>query len=568
MQAGPPALDSLRQLQRWPLPVQLRMARGSVTPVTAPVVIGLLRQPKLARAVRAELLANLAGHYLHENQPSLAILQMLQTRRMALEDGDSLRAAVACEWLCYSYYLLKQPQPGIAYGREALRLVPRRTAAGHDELSGIYTNLACCAEVAADYPLAIHCYRQALRLARADGDTGNVAVEYGNLAGIASRQRQYPLMAQRLDSAYAAYPLPRHAGTQIFLDGLKGTLAFHQGRYADAARVLETTLQLSRATHHLHDEMSVMETLVPALEHLGRYREALQHQRRYAVLQDSLFEEGSARHARELQTLHDTQQKEQQLTQQQQRIADLQARTRLREAELTRRTTIFLAVLAGAALMLVLVMVRQRARHILETTAAALRVRNRIAADLHDEVGTLLTRVNLQAELLRQGHPQADPALDRLLTNSRAAASTMRDIVWSIDAQADTVGALLDRMRDHLDQTAGPAGLNTELVTRGLTDCEPLTPEIRQHLYLVFKEAVTNAVRHARQATQLRVGLSRQQDQLLLTIDDDGQAVAPATRSGMGLRNMQQRAAALRGSVTAEPSSQGGFRVRLAVPVE
>ncbi|WP_400190419.1 ATP-binding protein [Hymenobacter sp. B81] len=557
-------LDSLRQLSQWPVPTQLRLARARVTPASAPTVRQQLQRPNLPRTVRAELLANLAGHYLHENQPSLAVIQMLQTRRMALDDGDSLRAAIACEWLCYSYYLLRQPQPGIAYGREALRLVPRRTAAGRRELSGIYTNLADCASLAPDYRLATACYAQALQLARADRDTANVAVQLANLAAISFRQQQAARASQLLDSAYAAYPPPRYPSVQVLLDELRGRLAYARGQHAEAARILEATRRRSHADRNLHVEMSATETLVPALEKLGRYRKALRHQRRYAVLRDSLFEESSGRHARELQTLYRTQQQEQQLARQRQHIADLQGRTRLREAELTRRTTVFLAVLAGAGLMLVVVVARQRAKHLLERSAAALRMRNRIAADLHDEVGTLLTRVNLQAELLRQGQP--DPALDRLLTNSRAAASTMRDIVWSIDAQADTVGALLDRMRDHLDQTAAAAGLDTELTTSGLADHEPLSPEQRQHLYLVFKEAVTNAVRHARHATRLHVTLARQHGELCLTVQDNGRPGASTTRSGMGLRNMHQRAAALRGQLAAEPLADQGFRVQLTVP--
>ncbi|MCC3160252.1 histidine kinase [Hymenobacter sp. 15J16-1T3B] len=561
-------LDSLRRLPGLPLAAQLRLARQPVTLRTAPTVVALTRRPGLPRLVRAELLANLAGHYLHENQPSLAIIQMLQTRRMGLEDGDSLRAAVACEWLSYSYYLLKQPQPGIAYGREALRLVPRHTAAGRAELGGIYTNLACCATIARDFPLATHCYRQALRLARQERDPGNVAVGLANLADLALQQQQYPRAAALLDSAFAAYAPPRHIGTQLFLDEMRGVLDYRLGHYAAAARRLEATLHAARAAHNLNDEMSVTTTLVPALQRLGQYQRALTYQRRYAVLQDSLFEESSARHARELQTLHATQQKEQQLARQQQRIAALQAATRLREAELTRRTTLFLAVLAGAGLMLVLVVVRQRARHLLASTTAALRMRTRIAADLHDEVGTLLTRVNLQAELLRQQQPQPDPALERLLTNSRQAASTMRDIVWGIDAEADTVGALLDRMRDHLDQCAPPAGLATELHVLGLRDEEHLNPELRQHLYLIFKEAVSNAARHARQATELHVSLERTDGNLRLRVADDGQAggAAPSGRSGLGLRSMQQRATALGGTLRTGPAPGHGFLVELLVP--
>ncbi|GAB3833838.1 hypothetical protein GCM10028821_27560 [Hymenobacter jeollabukensis] len=193
------------------------------------------------------------------------------------------------------------------------------------------------------------------------------------------------------------------------------------------------------------------------------------------------------------------------------------------------------------------------------------RLRSRIAADLHDEVGTLLTRVSLQAELLRQQPAEAGPVLERLLSNSRQAAGTMRDIVWGIDAQADTVGALLDRMRDHLDQSAAPAGLATELHVRGLRDAQPLPPELRQHLYLIFKEAVSNAARHAQGASRLDVTLARESGWLTLLVQNDGQPTGAATRSGMGRRNMQQRAGLLGGTLVAEARPQG-FVVQLRVP--
>ncbi|MCR5889261.1 histidine kinase [Hymenobacter sp. J193] len=553
-------LDSLRQLGRWPLTVQLAVATRRVTPATAPLVGELVRRPGVPRAVRVELLANLAGHYLHENQPSLAIIQMLQTRRMALADHDSSRLSTACEWLCYAYSLLKDPRPGLRYGQEALRTVPAHDPDQARRLTGIYFNLADCAALIPDYPLAARYYRQALRLTRQTQDSANTAVALASLATYALRQQQLPQAAQLLDSAYASYLPPRYLGVQLVLDLLRGTLARQQGQYTAAVQWLEPARARARQARQLNDELQALKELVPALSQLGRYREALVHQQRLTVLRDSMFEESSARHAREMHTLYQTQEKEQQLTR-------LRLRTQARETLLRQRTLLFVGVLVGVGLLVTLVIVRQRARHILATTAEALRVRNRIAADLHDEVGTLLTRVSLQAELLRQTQPAPQPALDRLLTNSRAAAGTMRDIVWSIDAEADTVGALLDRMRDHLDQTAVPAGLETHLEASGLHDHNPIAPVVRQHLYLVFKEAVTNAARHARGATQVQVKLEKTPGTLQLTVLDDAPAAsAPAPRSGMGLRNMRQRAEALCGQLQAGPMPGGGFRVQLRLP--
>jgi signal transduction histidine kinase len=198
-----------------------------------------------------------------------------------------------------------------------------------------------------------------------------------------------------------------------------------------------------------------------------------------------------------------------------------------------------------------------------------IQLRTSIAADLHDEVGTLLTRVSVQAELLR-GLPAElqEAAFDRLLRNSRAAASTMRDVVWGIDARADSAGSLFDRMREYLDQTAAAAGWQTELSTANWPDATPLPPAVRQSVYRIFKEAVTNAVRHAQGATLLRVQMSRRANHLVLSISDDGIAQpARANRTGMGLLNMAQRAEGLGGRLQAEAGARGGFEVRLELPL-
>ncbi|MDJ0366500.1 two-component regulator propeller domain-containing protein [Hymenobacter sp. H14-R3] len=193
-----------------------------------------------------------------------------------------------------------------------------------------------------------------------------------------------------------------------------------------------------------------------------------------------------------------------------------------------------------------------------------------LAANLHDEVGALLTRVTMLAEVLREhylpGPGEAlagrfDPrqAFDRLLYNSRAAVQTMRDVVWGIDSQADSVAALLDRMREHLDQTATAAGLHATFTQAGLSEATVLPASTRQHLFLIFKEAVTNAARHAQAATEISVQLGRRQGKLVLEVCDNGQSSASSLPhpSGMGLRNMAHRAKALGADLRTGPHQDG-----------
>jgi len=212
------------------------------------------------------------------------------------------------------------------------------------------------------------------------------------------------------------------------------------------------------------------------------------------------------------------------------------------------------------------------------------RLRDELAANLHDEVGGLLTKISLMAEVMQQAdnertdEPSAllvatrpDPALDhlaaRLLLNSRAAVQALRDVVWSIDSRADSVQALLDRMEDHLDQTAAAAGLHHSFEADPLPHLQALRPLVRKHLYLVFKEAVTNAVRHGKGATMLQVRLLREGSYFVLQITDNGQAPSTKGRSGLGLRSMATRAKALNGTLSTGPRTDGevGYEVSLRV---
>ena len=210
------------------------------------------------------------------------------------------------------------------------------------------------------------------------------------------------------------------------------------------------------------------------------------------------------------------------------------------------------------------------------------RLRDELAANLHDEVGGLLTKISLMAEVLQQPAdepaapsaapaPADDPALHqlaaRLLLNSRAAVQALRDVVWSIDSRANSVQALLDRMEDHLDQTAAAAGLVHTFEAGPLPHLQALRPLVRKHVYLVFKEAVTNAVRHGKGATMLQVRLLREGSYFVLEITDDGQNAAAPGRSGLGLRSMAARAQAIGGTLSTGSRSDGqaGYEVRLRV---
>ena len=125
---------------------------------------------------------------------------------------------------------------------------------------------------------------------------------------------------------------------------------------------------------------------------------------------------------------------------------------------------------------------------------------------------------------------------------SRDLMTTMSDIVWSIDARNDTVGDLVDRMHEFACSACSAQQIEVHFQTNGLDSAKKLSTEVRQNLYLIFKEAVNNAVKHA-SAAKLFVTLQNAGSGFKMEIRDDGHGFREAPRrTGNGLRNMKMRA--------------------------
>lgn len=207
---------------------------------------------------------------------------------------------------------------------------------------------------------------------------------------------------------------------------------------------------------------------------------------------------------------------------------------------------------------LIYAFVRYRYRRLLEME----KMRTRIAGDLHDEVGSMLSGLAMQAEIMEMNPSKADPAkLKRLTELSRMTLSKMRDVVWSIDSRRDRVKDLVDRMRENAEEMLTPRDIRFHLELGDLPLDKKLKVDTRQHVFLFFKEAITNIVKHSK-ADQVTIRFGYFPNGFELTIADNG---SPSTdgppSSGMGLQNMEMRAQKLHGTFLV--SRNQGFSVSL-----
>jgi signal transduction histidine kinase len=204
------------------------------------------------------------------------------------------------------------------------------------------------------------------------------------------------------------------------------------------------------------------------------------------------------------------------------------------------------------------------------------RVRARIAADLHDDIGGSLSRIAIQSEVARREAVEAGgnsaARLADIGDTARAIVESLGDVVWSVDPRQDDLGSLERRLREYAADVLGPRGVRWTFHGTGHRDRLALEPQARRDVLLLLKEGITNIARHAgAEVASLHLRLER--GDLLAELRDDGRGFdgalveAPGGTSGRGLANMRQRAKHLGARLDIDSRPGRGTRVSVTVPL-
>ena len=191
-------------------------------------------------------------------------------------------------------------------------------------------------------------------------------------------------------------------------------------------------------------------------------------------------------------------------------------------------------------------------------------MRNRISSDLHDEVGGVLSGIAMQMDLLETRSPDPlKPFMQRIAESSRTAAMKMRDVIWSLDSSKDHVQDLVDRMKAYTLEALVPFDIIHRFETIDIDPLQKLSVDARQNIYLIFKEAINNIIKHAH-AKSVDIKLERKKNMMVLTIADNGKGFSLSmVTKGQGLGNMEKRARRIGGKLEILPGQMDGTVVVL-----
>jgi signal transduction histidine kinase len=232
------------------------------------------------------------------------------------------------------------------------------------------------------------------------------------------------------------------------------------------------------------------------------------------------------------------------------------------------QTRWFMLLIFLSVFLLIYVFYRLRLIRLL----AVERIRNKVARDLHDDVGSTLSTINILSSMAKT-KLLTDPVktseyISKITDNSQQMMEAMDDIVWSIKPDNDNMQRIVARMREYTSSILEPKDIEIDFqIDENIFDLK-LNMETRRDVFLIFKEALNNSAKYSH-CTKIDISVKFEGNKLIIHIIDNGTGFDIKTAdSGNGLGNMSKRAEALHGTIDIISNLGKGTEIILTVPVK
>lgn len=191
-------------------------------------------------------------------------------------------------------------------------------------------------------------------------------------------------------------------------------------------------------------------------------------------------------------------------------------------------------------------------------------IRNKIASDLHDEVGSNLSSISIFSDVAKaETEGTASALLNKISLYAHESMEAMNDIVWMINARNDRFENIINRMRELAIELSETKKFALHLDIDDRLNNVKLGMETRKNFWLIYKEAVNNAAKYSKAKT-ITISLAPLHDFIVLVVKDNGAGFDFQKRgSGNGVGNMQQRALQLKGKLSIDTSPEKGTSIEL-----
>lgn len=314
----------------------------------------------------------------------------------------------------------------------------------------------------------------------------------------------------------------------------------------------------------------VYNKLAESYENIGNQKKALDFHKLLFNLNDKILNKEKVFQLQELQEKYESEKKES-------RIKLLQKSNEFNQIKIKSKNTIIILIVSLVVLILsffYFYLKQTKTNNLLEKEqtirATEEKERLRIAKDIHDDLGSGLSKISFLSEIVTNKCKE-DKSLTEACVGITETSSylidNMKDLIWALNPKNTTLANLVARIREYSSDYIDGLGIELTLNFPENISNTPISKDFHHEIFMVVKECLNNIVKHA-QASAIFIFLTIEYNQFQLLISDNGIGMNLHTiKNGNGLNNIRNRMAVISGKAEIESSAINGTKINLTAPI-
>lgn len=502
--------------------------------------------------------------YYHMNRMADMLNEFLMSLKYAEQSGDK-KAISDALYSVGDYYLHNKAPDSVnaliakTYFLQALNI---------DKELDLKSNIATDYEYLGDCYMYLHNFTEAeknLRLGLAFfeklNDEFHVGTSYSYLANLYGAKNNIDLSIENYQNAEKIF---ERLGSNLEASDVSDNIAmalYKKKDYTNALNIAQHGLEIAKQVNAMQQMFYLYISLAKISGALKDFNKAYGYQVQATALKDTINENEQRDKLDELQTKYETEQKDK-------AIKLLNTQTKLDKEQISRQHILELFSVISIVLIMVLSIVLLN-RNRIKQQLKEVNVRNQLAADLHDEVGSSLSSILLLSKMAAE---KADAEskksmLEKISGNTKDVIDRMGDIVWMMNPKYDEGENLREKLEQYIARIKDVASFRVYLEIDAAIDVIKFPMEIRKTIFLIFKEAINNTLKYA-EATSLSISLKLIEKNVQLKIADKGEGFdKEKITSGNGLDTMALRTKNCKGIFKIESEENKGTIITATIPI-
>lgn len=405
--------------------------------------------------------------------------------------------------------------------------------------------------------LAESAYKQALRSYQKMANARMTSEVFQNLGTVYFDEGSFSKAINHYEQSLIIAKENRLSSQIPYVHSALGASWYALKNYPKAKVYFDSTLTLAHGSNPYLVKDSY-ESLSQIAEREGKFQQSLIYFKLFANLKDSLVAIENKSAAEEIEAKYQNESK-------QNEINLLTKDRELQEAKLKRQQgNILIGAIAMISILIIGIVLINRYRVInrIRRQMELERMRQTISRDLHDDIGSALSSINILSKVAQEEKGNTQNYLQRIGDQSARMMENMSDMVWSINPGNDSIEQVIVRMREFATELLEVQNIQFEF-QESVPSGTMVNSEKRRNLFLIFKETVNNAAKYSN-ASLLKVSLTVTGNRLCLVIADDGKGFDEVNvKAGNGLRNLRVRAAEISGILHIKSETGKGTHTEL-----